>query len=82
MRPTILITGGTGFLGKRLAIALRDSAAVVLGARDNKRNMEAGQATGCQVVPLHVASIESVRDIGPCRHTERGPTAGQGAPAI
>jgi UDP-N-acetylglucosamine 4,6-dehydratase len=62
MPQTILITGGTGFLGKRLAVALRDSATVVLGARDNKRNMEAGRATGCDVVPLDVASIESVRD--------------------
>lgn len=62
MRQTILITGGTGFLGKRLAVALRDTATVVLGARDNKRNMEAGQATGCEVVPLDVVHIESVRD--------------------
>lgn len=61
-RETILITGGTGFLGKRLAVALREQASVVLGARDNKRNMEAGQATGCPVVPLDVANIESVRD--------------------
>ena len=62
MQQTILITGGTGFLGKRLAVALRDSATVVLGARDNKRNMEAGQATGCRVIPLDVTGIESVRD--------------------
>lgn len=59
---TVLITGGTGFLGKRLAVALVDKANVVLGARDNKRNMEAANATGCQVVPLDVAHIESMRD--------------------
>lgn len=59
---TILITGGSGFLGRRLALALRDSSRVVLGARDQKRNAQAQEFTGCQCVPLDVSSIESVRD--------------------
>lgn len=59
---TILITGGTGFLGQRLAIALREHHRVVLGGRDNKRNAQAQRFTSCDVIPLDVANIESVRD--------------------
>src|SRR5512140_93382 len=59
---TILITGGTGYLGKRLGVALHGRRRVVLGARNNKQNMFAQQFAGCEVVPLDVASIESVRD--------------------
>lgn len=58
----ILITGGTGFLGRHLAATLRDGNEVVLGARNNKQNAEARAATGCEVVPLDVTNIESVRD--------------------
>jgi FlaA1/EpsC-like NDP-sugar epimerase len=59
---TILITGGTGYLGRRLGAALRERHKVVLGARNNKQNMVAQGLTGCEVVPLDVAHIESVRD--------------------
>jgi UDP-N-acetylglucosamine 4,6-dehydratase len=59
---TILITGGTGFLGKRLALALKDRHTVVLGSRNNKQNFVAQKMTGCPVVPLDVVNIESVRD--------------------
>ena len=58
----MLITGGTGFLGKRLALALRDEYDVVLTGRNNKQNMLAHEFTGCPVLPMDVASIESVRD--------------------
>lgn len=60
---TILITGGTGFLGRNLAVSLKDRYTVILGARNNKQMLEAGKATGCVVVPLDVTSIESVRDV-------------------
>ncbi len=63
MPETILITGGTGFLGTRLALALRDDYNVILGARDNKRNFQAKEMTGCEVIPLDVTNIESVRDV-------------------
>lgn len=59
---TVLISGGTGFLGKRLAIALKGNYNVVLGARDNKRNISAQAFTGCEVIPMDVTNIESVRD--------------------
>lgn len=62
MRQTLLITGGSGFLGRRLALALKDRYRVVLASRNNKLNAIAQRFTGCEVVPLDVANIESVRD--------------------
>lgn len=58
----ILITGGTGFLGRRLARALAPANEVVIGGRNNKQNIFAEQFTGCPVIPLDVTRIESVRD--------------------
>ena len=63
MKPTLLITGGTGFLGKRLALALKDEYEIVLTGRNNKQNMAAQQFAGCAVLPMDVANIESVRDV-------------------
>ncbi len=61
---TILITGGSGFLGKRLGMALGARGhRVVLAGRNNKQNMLAGQMTGCPTLPLDVSRIESVRDV-------------------
>lgn len=62
-KQTILITGGTGFLGKHLGLMLKDRFNVVLAGRNNKNNRDAEQATGCAVLPLDVANIESVRDV-------------------
>ena len=58
----VLITGGTGFLGKHLAIALNEKAEVVLTGRNNKQNFKAKSVTGCEVMPMDVSNIESVRD--------------------
>src|SRR5262249_6767131 len=58
-----LITGGTGFLGRHLAQRLRKDYRVVLTARNNKQNMQAQADTSCEVLPMDVASIESVRDV-------------------
>jgi FlaA1/EpsC-like NDP-sugar epimerase len=63
MKPTLLITGGTGFLGRHLGAALRDRYDVVLAGRNNKQNLMAREATGCRVLPLDVARLESVRDV-------------------
>jgi UDP-glucose 4-epimerase len=63
MKKTVLITGGTGFLGRSLAGALREEYTVVLGARNNKQNLMAREVTGCTVLPLDVTNIESVRDV-------------------
>lgn len=59
----ILITGGTGFLGRNLGIALKDKYDVYLTARNNKQNNTAQQITGCKVLPMDVANLESVRDV-------------------
>ena len=58
----VLITGGTGFLGRHLALSLKGECEVVLGGRNNKQNMAAQEMTGCPVLPMDVANIESVRD--------------------
>lgn len=59
----ILITGGSGFLGRNLAVALRGDNDVVLTSRNNKQNLFAEQETGCKVLAMDVVNIESVRDI-------------------
>lgn len=62
MKETILITGGTGFLGKRLGLRLKNEYRVILTGRNNKQNLGAGNLTGCETAPLDVSNIESVRD--------------------
>jgi UDP-N-acetylglucosamine 4,6-dehydratase/5-epimerase len=63
MPTTLLITGGTGFLGRRLALALRDSYNVVLCGRNGKQNAFAQHFTGCATRPMDVCRLESVRDV-------------------
>ena len=58
----VLITGGTGFLGKRLALALKATHHVTLASRNNKLNAAAAKFTGCDVIPMDVCRIDSVRD--------------------
>jgi UDP-N-acetylglucosamine 4,6-dehydratase/5-epimerase len=60
---TILITGGTGFLGKRLGLALQKDFRVILTGRNNKQNFMAQKFTGCEVLPLDITNIEAVRDV-------------------
>ena len=60
---TILITGGTGFLGRHLGVFFGQERRVVLAARNNAQNALAGKLTGCEVVPLDITNIESVRDV-------------------
>jgi len=60
----VIITGGSGFLGRHLAIKLlAEGHEVVLGARNNGINQIAAMRTGCRVVPLDVANEKSLRDI-------------------
>lgn len=63
MKETLLITGGSGFLGKALALKLRETYRVVLASRNHARNSDAAGFTGCEAVPLDVSNIESVRDV-------------------
>jgi len=60
----ILITGGTGFLGKRLGVSFRKLGHhVTLAGRNNKQNLLAASFSDCEVLALDVSSMESVRDI-------------------
>lgn len=59
----ILITGGSGFLGKNLALGLKGEYEVILTSRNNKQNFIVGNLTGCKVIPMDVSNIESVRDV-------------------
>jgi UDP-N-acetylglucosamine 4,6-dehydratase len=59
----ILITGGNGFLGQNLALKLKDRYKVSLCSRNNKNNEIAKQNTGCDVFPMDVVNINSVRDV-------------------
>lgn len=63
MKDNVLISGGTGFLGKRIGLALKSRYNVFLTGRNNKFNMDAQQFTGCTTLPMDVTSIESVRDV-------------------
>lgn len=58
----LLITGGSGFLGKRLGKCLKNNYNVILGSRNNKQNFAAEKFSGCETYPLDVTNIESVRD--------------------
>lgn len=59
----LLITGGSGFLGRNLALALKDEYEVILASRNNKQNIQARDIAGVKVFPMDVANIESVRDV-------------------
>ena len=63
MKKRVLVTGGTGFLGRSLGLSLKDDYDVLLTGRNNKQNMYAQQVTGCNVLPLDVTNIESLRDV-------------------
>ena len=59
----ILITGGNGFLGKRLGKALKSKGhEVILASRNNKQNLTSKEFTGCDFYPLDITNIESIRD--------------------
>ena len=50
-------------MGRNLALKLKQKSKVILGGRNNSINNLAQQITGCQVVPMDVANINSVREI-------------------
>ena len=58
----ILITGGTGYLGRNLALFYKKKYKVFLGARNNKQNFLIKKLTNCEVVPLDVSNMSSVND--------------------
>jgi FlaA1/EpsC-like NDP-sugar epimerase len=62
MKERLLITGGTGFLGRHLALALKDRYEVCITGRNNKQNFLSERFTGVKTLPMDVSDIESVRD--------------------
>jgi FlaA1/EpsC-like NDP-sugar epimerase len=62
MKKKILITGGTGFLGINLAKKFSKKYSVILSGRNNKLNYIAKNKTQCEVIPLDVSNINSIRD--------------------
>jgi UDP-N-acetylglucosamine 4,6-dehydratase/5-epimerase len=64
VRKDVLITGGSGFLGRTLAKKLKSMGLkVVLGSRDHSRNILAERETGCLSVPFDICSRQSVDDV-------------------
>lgn len=63
MKKRVLITGGSGFLGRNLAMKLKDEYEIYLGSRNNKQNFQAKNITGTETIPLDISNIESVRDV-------------------
>ena len=59
---TIFITGGSGFLGRNLALKLKNKYNVILGARNNGNNQLAQTITGCIVSPLDITNMNSIYD--------------------
>ena len=59
----ILITGGTGFLGRDLADKLSKKINVILGSRNNYLLQKSFNEIKCEIAPLDVSNIESVRDV-------------------
>jgi len=62
-KQTLLITGGTGFLGRNLAPKLSGQYNVILTGRNNKQNFLAGKLSGCETAPMDISNIESIRDM-------------------
>jgi FlaA1/EpsC-like NDP-sugar epimerase len=63
MNKTVLITGGTGFLGRRLGRAFHKAGyKTILTGRNHDQNRLAKDFSGCEVLPSDVSCIESVRD--------------------
>ena len=62
MKKNLLITGGSGYLGVNLALALKKKYNVFLGSRNQKRNYDASKYSGCEAIPLDVTNINSIRD--------------------
>lgn len=58
----ILITGGSGYLGRCLALKLKNKYKVFLGSRNNNNNFSAEKEVKCKSVPLDITNIESIKD--------------------
>jgi UDP-N-acetylglucosamine 4,6-dehydratase len=62
-KETILVTGGSGFLGRHIAVKLKERYNVILGGRNNGNNQLAQVKTGCPVAPLDITNEKSLIDV-------------------
>lgn len=60
MKQRVLITGGTGFVGRQLALEMRDKYELALTGRDAEKNLEAQESTGCRTYLADVTDPVSV----------------------
>lgn len=58
----LLITGGSGFLGRHLGRRFKATHTVVLAGRSHDQNRAAAEFSGCETSPLDVSSWASVED--------------------
>jgi len=63
VKKNILITGGSGFLGRYLALALKSDWNIILGSRNHSLNQYASDVTNCISVPLDVTSRDSLTNV-------------------
>jgi UDP-glucose 4-epimerase len=59
----LLITGGTGFLGRALAKKMKTKYSVFIAGRNNTQNLWAQRDTGCPFLPLDVTNMNSIKDV-------------------
>lgn len=59
-RKNVLITGGSGFLGRHLAMALAPKCNVIIGGRNHTLIQYASNVTSCISIPLDVRSKDSI----------------------
>lgn len=62
MHGKVLITGGSGFLGQKLAERFRDSWKVVIGSRNEKNLFQVSKSLSIEAFPLDVANEFSVNE--------------------
>jgi UDP-N-acetylglucosamine 4,6-dehydratase len=58
----ILITGGTGFLGRALARKLKEQHHVILCGRNNYLNERVRKVLDCEVIPMDITNMDAVRE--------------------
>lgn len=58
----ILITGGTGFLGRALARKFKEHYHVVLCGRNNYLNERVRKVIGCEVIPMDITNMDAIRE--------------------
>lgn len=58
----ILITGGTGFLGRALARRLKNEYHVILCGRNNYLNERVRKVLQCDVIPMDITNMDAVRE--------------------